>query len=209
MKDLTEYLNTKNCLEELYDENYKKNLRRDLKRSKRSKKLHLLIPAISLVIYFGVTSLGSRGIDISHIFIACGMIGMQLPAIHNTKRNIEKFRKSADINLKELLRLLFVKEEDVNYECLQNSVITHKKENESVEYVDVATSKKILNHEIATEETMVYFKDIEDELKCLRELRQLVKFNGTKEEEHTLELLDQYELEEMGIPKKVKKKLMK
>lgn len=208
MKDLTEYFDSKSTYEKVYGEDYSKSLKRDLKRINYKKRYVFLIPTISLVIYFSILLLSKRGIDVGSMLSALGMIGMQVPGMLNLKKDINRFKENADLNLKELLRILFRKDEQVSLECLQNSVITSSKEKEKVEYRECDTNKVIINHEIKTTETRIYFKDTEEQLKCLKELRQVVTFQGEKEESHTLELLDEDDLVHEEIPNKVKKKLM-
>lgn len=208
MKDLTEYFDNKTTYERIYGEAYSKSLKRDLKRLNYKKKSVLLIPTISLIIYFSILVLRNRGIDTGSILSALAMIVMQVPGMINLKNDIRKYKENANLNIKELLRLLFREDEEVSLECLENSVITTKKEIEKVEYRECDTNKVVLNHKIQTAETRVYFKDTEEQLKCLKELRQVVKFQGEKEETCTLELLEPNDLAKEEIPAKVKKKLM-
>lgn len=208
MKDLTEYFDTENFYKDTYGDAYSKSLRRDIKRSKQKKILVLLMPAISLPTYFGILLLTGTVIEGWHFLMSAGMVCMQIPGMLNLKNDIERFKKSANLNLQELIRLLFRNEVDTNCEKLKNGVLTHKKEKENIEYREVETNKKVINHAIKTEETRLYFKDIDEKLKCLREMRQIITFQDLVEKTHTLELLEEQDLIKEEIPNKVKKKLM-
>ena len=77
-----------------------------------------------------------------------------------------------------------------------------------VEYREVETNKKIINHEIKTIDTRLYFKDIDDQIRCLKEVRQEIIFQGEKEVEKTLQVFEMDEIPENEISQKVKIKLM-
>lgn len=208
MKDITEYLSRKNKYHELFGNEYAKSLKKDIRNSKLSKLLIGLAPTITLSLYWSVVLLINSDVSIGNFWMSVGMVCMQIPGMQSLARDIDRFRKSANMNLAELTKFLFRNNIETDVNKLKEGILTRDVKKEKIEYREVETNKKIINHEIKTIDTRLYFKDIDDQIRCLKEVRQEIIFQGEKEVEKTLQVFEMDEIPENEISQKVKIKLM-
>lgn len=118
-------------------------------------------------------------------------------------------KRNALQNLRDLSIELERNDVDVNTERLTKALVKESTTKEKVEYMEVQTRERILNHTKKTNERNYFFMDSDNKIRCLKEIEKIIKDSTGTEREHTLHLLEDHEFNENDMEEKDIKKLRK
>ena len=185
MKDLSSFYEEENYYaQHNQSSEYEKDIKQDIKRLNKKKYIYrgyLAIPA-SLIIYVPISLIFN--IHIFTIIIwSCYLIANSISIGYRMSSDRRKLLSSSIMNLKDLATLLFRNDVDVFVSDLKEAIVTEKKTKDKVEYRNLGDKKKTLNHTVKTSERLILFKDREEQIQCLKEVREIIKEKGKKEEE--------------------------